>query len=95
MLSGAFNEMGGLHHSSVLERSLVDHLIPFLPLTRSHVRECVLASAGDRVLTEDDINKILDQMSYWPEGENLYSSTGCKRVDQKVALYLEQMYDDI
>jgi hypothetical protein len=50
---GAFNEAGGLHHSTVIEKSLVDHFVPFLPMERRHVRQCVQAEAGDRYLTDE------------------------------------------
>ena len=39
--AGAFNEAGGLQFSRVIERSLVDVFVPFLPLERTHVRTCV------------------------------------------------------
>ena len=73
----------------------MDHLIPFLPLDQSHVRECIKVSAGERSLTEKDMNAILNQLSYWPKAEKLFSTTGCKRVEAKVQLYLEEMYDDL
>ena len=37
---GAFNEPGGLHGSSVIQKSLVDVFVPFLPLERRHVKMC-------------------------------------------------------
>ena len=39
--AGAFNEAGGLQFSRVIERSLVDVFVPFLPLERTHVKACV------------------------------------------------------
>ena len=39
--AGAFNEAGGLQFSRVIERSLVDVFVPFLPLERAHVKTCV------------------------------------------------------
>ena len=39
--AGAFNEAGGLQFSRVIERSLVDVFVPFLPLERTHVKTCV------------------------------------------------------
>ena len=38
---GAFNEKGGLHKSNVVDRHLVDFYVPFLPLERVHVRQCI------------------------------------------------------
>lgn len=45
---GAFNEVGGLHQSGVIQQSLVDHFVPFLPLERSHVKKCVIVEAAKR-----------------------------------------------
>ena len=39
--SGAFNEKGGLHKSNVVDRHLVDFYVPFLPMERKHVRQCI------------------------------------------------------
>ena len=33
-------------------------------------------------------------MVYWPESTQLYSSSGCKKVAQKVDLAAEGMYDE-
>jgi hypothetical protein len=32
--------------------------------------------------------KIVDGLHYYPEGKEIYSTTGCKRVAQKVSLYI-------
>ena len=48
---GAFNELGGLHHSSLIDSSLIDVFLPFLPLERKHVRLCVEREAGRRNIT--------------------------------------------
>ena len=92
---GAFNEAGGLHHSAVIERSLVDHFVPFLPLERKHVRRCAEARGAGRALTEEEIGRVLDEMTFWPSDTRLFSQTGCKRVAQKVDMVLEERYDDL
>ena len=43
---GAFNEVGGLQHSNVIEKSLVDHFVPFLPMEKRHVKQCILVEAA-------------------------------------------------
>ncbi len=37
-----------LYRSSLIERSLVDHFVPFLPLERRHVSQCAQAEGRDR-----------------------------------------------
>ena len=89
---GAFNELGGLQHSSVIDSSLIDVYVPFLPLERQHVRKCVIKEAKDRNLTmrEEDIMGIVDSLNYWPSDTKLYSTTGCKRISNKFDLYQEE-----
>lgn len=31
---------GGLHQSSLIEKSLIDVYVPFLPMEKKHVRQC-------------------------------------------------------
>jgi hypothetical protein len=42
----------------------------------------------------DQIDLIANDLTYWPTSESLYSTTGCKRVGQKVDLLLEDLEDD-
>lgn len=39
----AYNVQGGLRHSAMIDAHLIDHFIPFLPLERQHVAECIAA----------------------------------------------------
>jgi len=89
---GAFNELGGLHRSAVIDSSLIDVYVPFLPLERSHVRMCVEKEARDRNVTmkEQHVKEVVDSLSYWPQDTQLYSTTGCKRVANKMDLYQEE-----
>lgn len=95
---GAFNEDGGLHQSELIQHSLVDHCVPFLPLERRHIEMC----------TEDDLKRrghtptkaikqrVADEMMYFPPENNLFSTTGCKRVSQKVGYILaNDVYDSL
>jgi len=87
---GAFNELGGLHKSSVIDSSLIDVYVPFLPLERLHVKLCAEREASQRNLTVDEagLANIVESLSYWPPDSGLYSTTGCKRVANKLDLYL-------
>ena len=40
-LKGAYNEVGGLQKSIIIDKSLIDVYVPFLPLEQKHVRQCV------------------------------------------------------
>ena len=91
--NGAFNELGGLHHSSVIDSSLIDVYVPFLPLERRHVRLCVMKEAEDRNLTMSDsaVTSVVDSLTYWPPDTQLFSTTGCKRISNKLDLYQEEL----
>ena len=95
--AGAFNEVGGLHQSSVIERSLIDHYVPFLPLELEHVKACAMVEAKRRgeYLSPAEIDRVADDIAYWPAQEQLFSTTGCKRVGQKVDMLLEEGQDDL
>merc|ERR1719427_1321746 len=66
--SGAFNELGGLHRSAVIDSSLIDVYVPFLPVER-----------------------VVAGLQYWPSDTGLYSTTGCKRVANKLDLLQEEL----
>jgi len=89
---GAFNEQGGLQYSRMIEKNLVDVFVPFLPLERKHVKICVRNELERRNVlnwTEDKVDFVADQLTYWPPEIKLFSTSGCKRVAQKVDLMLE------
>ncbi len=92
---GAFNEKGGLWHSSLIEKNLISAFIPFLPLERRHVKLCVrddLEAKGHPV-TEELLSKVADELLYFPQENKLFSKSGCKRVSQKVDLLIEDEKD--
>lgn len=85
----AFNnkEETGLWHSSLLEKNLINALIPFLPLEKVHVKNCArdyLLSKSHPNLASDEnfLAKVVDQLIYQPKNIELYSTSGCKRVAQ-------------
>merc|ERR1712098_93276 len=88
-----FNELGGLHHSTVIDSSLIDVYVPFLPLERKHVKLCVEKEARERNLsmTSDQVSKVVDSLTYWPQETSLYSTTGCKRISNKLDLFQEDL----
>ena len=77
--TGAFNEIGGLHHSAVIGNHLVDRFIPFLPLERHHVAKCVItefARNSKMEIKKEDIDEILQELEFYPKDYSLYSATG-------------------
>jgi len=93
---GAFNELGGLQHSSLIDSSLIDVFLPFLPLERRHVKLCVEKEASRRniSLTSEQVGEVTDSLVYWPKDTQLFSTTGCKRVANKLDLVEEAMEEN-
>lgn len=93
---GAFNEKGGLHKSELIQHSLVDYYVPFLPLERKHVELCAKDEIRRRLHnpTKDLVNRVANEMVYFPPENKLFSTTGCKRVAQKVGFILANEYYD-
>lgn len=88
---GAFNEAGGLWHSSLIEKNLISLFVPFLPLEREHVKLCIrddLLSKNQSV-TDELINSVADTLQYEPQDNPIFSKSGCKRVSQKVDFMIE------
>lgn len=92
---GAFNEEGGLQRSKVIESSLVDMYIPFLPMEKQHVEKCVRKELSWRNVTKnlfaDIIPRVMIELTFWPPDLLIYSTTGCKRVSQKIDVILEEI----
>jgi len=69
-------------------------VVPFLPLEREHVKMCIRfnASKKRRRPSEALVDRIADEFEYVPTDAEVYSSSGCKRVDEKVNLYTIQTF---
>jgi len=70
------------------------NLIPFLPLNRKHVIQCiwkeVMAQGGSRniLLTSDQVQWILNQTEFFSKSFPLFARDGCKRVAENVGLVI-------
>jgi len=86
---------GGLKYSSVIDKNLVSAFVPFLPLERQHVKLCIQDNAdAKRIrLDEEKINAIADELEYGPADIQVFSSSGCKRIDEKVNLYRSRRFE--
>jgi len=88
---------GGLKYSSVIDRNLVSAFVPFLPLEREHVKMCIHdnATAKGIKLYDKQINDIADELEYFPPETPLFSTSGCKRVDEKVNMYRKRRRSEL
>lgn len=87
---GAFNEKGGLHFSDTIETSVIDHYIPFLPLEKEHVEKCIKVAFLKRKVTptKEMVEEALSHMTFDPPPHNLYSKSGCKRIEHKISMII-------
>ncbi|XP_025087670.1 torsin-1A-like isoform X2 [Pomacea canaliculata] len=82
---------GGLWHSELIAKHLITAFIPFLPLTRKHVQDCVrdvLVTKGcyrrPKEVSQYTVDNVLKELTFNSGEEQLFSVTGCKRVAEKV-----------
>ena len=83
---GEFNFKGGFWHSPLIEKKLIDYFIPFLPMERSHIKMCAKAELKQKGYSFADfiLNRIADELLYFPEDSQVFSESGCKGIPSKV-----------
>ena len=71
-----------------VSNGLIDHVVPFLPLERSHVVECVEAYMRNRhmLVAASVVENVLSELRFFPEDWPVFSQTGCRQVAGKVDL---------
>lgn len=90
-LTGLWDDFaGGLYRADIVEKNLIDVFVPFLPLERKQVIACIRDEFKRRAQSTNEkmLEEIADELDYIPSDYNLYSSTGCKKIHQKVAQHL-------
>ncbi|EAT44169.1 AAEL004448-PA [Aedes aegypti] len=88
----AYNLIGGLYRSGVIESHVIDHFVPFLPLEPRHVLLCIkkeLQLQQCPETSENDIKKIMDE-AMTPDKTEQFSNNGCKRLSKKVEAFCYQ-----
>ena len=81
-----FNTKGGLWHSSLIDKNLIDYFIPFMPLERSHIKMCAKADLEQKghPVIEEVLDRVADELPYFREDLKAFSKSGCKKVSSKV-----------
>lgn len=92
------NYLGGLQHTSLIDKHLITYFVPFLPLQREHIRGCIKRQLQIHLdddeyeyeYSEDDIiNRVLNSIAFNSLESFEYSVSGCKRVPQKLSFIFE------
>lgn len=80
MREAVFNTDGGLKYSALIKHNLLGTFIPFLPLERKHIKQCIIDSYP-RIGFARDYEKILEDIAndlpYSPDDTKLFARTGC------------------
>lgn len=86
---GAYNVVGGLYQSTIIESNVIDHFVPFLPLEPRHVEQCIqkeFQKICRGSITDKIINDIM-KAAVTIDETGVYSNNGCKRLSKKVEAY--------
>ncbi|KAI0980313.1 hypothetical protein GJ496_005184 [Pomphorhynchus laevis] len=99
LTNSAFNENGGLWHTDLIKRHLISFFVPLLPLEGRHIRKCITRYLIKRNYTKliDNSRFALDVMNeliFIPPGLEIFSSSGCKRIPEKVELVKLNYYEE-
>lgn len=93
----ALNSKSGLWHSELILKNLITAYIPFLPLERRHIKQCIrdgLVQKGyyksEEEISDAKVQEIADELTYYPEGILIFSTTGCKRINEKIDFVMEE-----
>ncbi|XP_027197409.2 torsin family member [Dermatophagoides pteronyssinus] len=86
-------KVGGLKNSELITRGVIDLFVPFLPLSKHHIRQCVADNLRRQHEFPDPfinpgskfIDKVTDSIEF---KDDEFSVFGCKRVSSKVAILL-------
>ncbi|XP_039961638.1 torsin-like protein [Bactrocera neohumeralis] len=83
----AYNLEGGLKRAGLIEQHVIDHFIPFLPLEKQHVHQCISAEffKWERRPEKQKIEDMLKEVITYDRVHGLFSTTGCKTIEKKVA----------
>uniref|UniRef100_A0A7M4DVH8 Torsin family 2 member A n=1 Tax=Crocodylus porosus TaxID=8502 RepID=A0A7M4DVH8_CROPO len=84
------NPENGFWKSEIIQEQLIDVFVPFFPLRRHHVKQCVVNELAQLGLEESPavVQEVSDSISYFPKEEQVFSSTGCKTVASRINFFL-------
>ena len=72
--------------ADLVKEDVIDHIVPFLPLERMHIKQCIRKDLRNKGLKfkETIVTDVADQMEYFPPGHEFFSVSGCKKVSSRV-----------
>jgi len=75
-------------HNALTDLNIPVKMVPFLPLTRDHLRRCAIKVANEQGMniSDEQLDTILDQVHYFSKDLPVFAKTGCKQISAKVDL---------
>ncbi|KAL1138689.1 hypothetical protein AAG570_008751, partial [Ranatra chinensis] len=58
VMNASYNEEGGLQRSSLISHHLIDYVVPFLPLEKIHVEQCISTTAKHQHIDLDEESRM-------------------------------------
>ncbi|CAK5082141.1 unnamed protein product [Meloidogyne enterolobii] len=71
--------------SRIISKHLIDYFVPFLPLERRHIIMCFrdYLHSKNIVYTQEQLENLADQLSYFPKDTPIFSTSGCKQIERR------------
>lgn len=88
--------LGGFYHSEILLKHMISAYVPFLPLERKHVKQCIEDFLIEQLhfkpgtIPKKKVSEIAGEMNYFPKDSEVFSVFGCKRIQEKVILLISE-----
>lgn len=78
-------------HSHFYNEGLITDLVPFLPLEKQHVQQCVVQDLKDKGKEVKDslVEEVANDLTYFPRENPLFSTSGCRKVTSVVDIKIK------
>ena len=83
-------------HDMLMSRGVSLSIVPFMPLSRSIVRKCIMNDIKSRLPGQTDfapsrkvIDNLLQELKYFSDEFPVFSTSGCKTISSKLDVLLE------
>ena len=79
---------------SLHERGLIESVVPFLPLEKRHVAKCIeedIDNKHNTCASPHVVAKVLDELTFFPQNDPVFSSAGCRKVGSKVDFVVDSI----
>lgn len=86
---------GAFKESAILEGHLVSLFLPYLPLEKDHIMLCIIDEIKRQnigFVSNEEMTDILNEMEYY---NDRFSTSGCKRVSDRVAVLRFRNFDEL